>query len=170
MPFPGAHRRASLLAVAFAVPIGATACARDDAPASSSPPASRPSVEQPPAAPASVVTTAAPASAVAQTDAGAPRPACGTKPHPDCPLQAWMKDNATPPLLGGDGPALAEALEKTASFAPPGYTNWVSISLDGARAARSLEIEAAKAACRACHDQYKQRYRGEMRDRPLGQE
>jgi hypothetical protein len=92
---------------------------------------------------------------------------CGTKPLPDCPLQAWMKTNTNPPVLAGDLPALAAALEKTVAFAPPGYTNWVSIAKDGAAAAKGGDLTAAKASCRTCHDQYKQKYKNEMRARKI---
>jgi len=93
--------------------------------------------------------------------------ACGTKPHPDCPLQAWMKANANPPVMTSDTAALAGVLDKIAAFAPPGYTNWASISRDGANAARAGDLAAAKASCRGCHDQYKQKYKTEMRARKI---
>jgi hypothetical protein len=92
---------------------------------------------------------------------------CGTKPLPDCPLQAWMKANMNPPSLAGDTAALATALEKAASFAPPGYTNWTSISNDGAKAAKGGDLAAAKASCRSCHDQYKKKYQAEFRTRKI---
>jgi len=91
---------------------------------------------------------------------------------PDCPLQAWMKKNMTPPILAKDWQGMADSLERAALLAPPdyaksGYTNWVSICHDGANAARAAEYEAVKAACRGCHEQYKTKYRTEMRQRPL---
>ncbi|MBX3216865.1 MAG: hypothetical protein KF850_32825, partial [Labilithrix sp.] len=99
-------------------------------------------------------------------DAGA---GCGTKPLPDCPLQAWMKAHANPPVMTNDLPGLATVLDKTAAFAPPGagYESWASISKDGAAAARSGDLAAAKAACRSCHDQYKQKYKTELRPRKI---
>jgi hypothetical protein len=92
---------------------------------------------------------------------------CGAKPLPDCPLQAWMKANANPPLMQNDLPALATALDKIVELAPPGYTNWASIAKDGADAARSGDLAATKASCRSCHDQYKQKYKTEMRARKI---
>lgn len=92
---------------------------------------------------------------------------CGTKPLPDCPLQAWMKTNANPPVMKNDLPALATALDEIVRFAPPGYTNWASIAKDGAAAARSGDLAAAKASCRTCHDQYKQKYKTEIRARKI---
>jgi hypothetical protein len=78
-----------------------------------------------------------------------------------------MKANMNPPSLAGDTAALATALEKAASFAPPGYSNWASISNDGAKAAKGGDLAAAKAACRSCHDQYKKKYQGELRTRKI---
>lgn len=78
-----------------------------------------------------------------------------------------MKANLNPPVMSKDTAALATALDKTASFAPPAYTNWASISKDGAAAARSGDLDAAKASCSACHEQYKQKYRTEIRARKL---
>jgi hypothetical protein len=95
---------------------------------------------------------------------------CGTKPQPDCPLQAWMK-TIYPHMKANDYQGTAALLERCAKLAPPSaktaYPNWVSISLDGANAARAADMEAVKAACRGCHEQYKDKYRKEMRERPL---
>jgi hypothetical protein len=100
--------------------------------------------------------------------AGSAGPAqCGTKPQPDCPLQGWMKANANPPVTANDTAALAVALDKIVAFAPPGYTNWASVAKDGAAAARTGDMTAAKASCRTCHDQYKAKYKTEMRARKI---
>ena len=88
-------------------------------------------------------------------------------PLAPCPLAAWMKANTAPAILNHDFEALATDLEKVATFAPPGYPNWSSIANDGADAARVQVLDAVKAACRGCHTQYKERYRKELRDRPL---
>ncbi len=109
-------------------------------------------------------------SATAKTTASSDTPAapkCGTKPLPDCPLQAWMKANANPAVATGDTAKIGESLEKMAKMGPPGYSNWASISLDGAKAAKAGNLDAAKASCRTCHDQYKAKYRAEMRDRKI---
>jgi hypothetical protein len=100
-------------------------------------------------------------------DASAAAGECGEKPHPDCPLQAWMKANATPPVSANDLPALAQAFDRMAAFAPAPYPNWASIAKDGASAARAGDMPAAKAACRGCQDQYKKKYKTEMRARKL---
>jgi len=78
-----------------------------------------------------------------------------------------MKANTNPPIAANDLPALATALDKTASFAPAGYGNWASIAKDGAKAARAGDMTAAKASCRTCHDQYKQKYKTELRGRKI---
>jgi hypothetical protein len=93
--------------------------------------------------------------------------ACGDKPAPPCPLAAWMKANASPAITSQNFDALAELLAKTAAFAPQGYTNWASISRDGADAARVQSLDAVKASCRSCHNQYRAKYKAEMRARPL---
>jgi hypothetical protein len=78
-----------------------------------------------------------------------------------------MKANTSPAINAEDFEGLAVALDKTAGFAPPGYTNWASIARDGADAARAQSLDAVKASCRSCHTQYRDRYKREMRDRPL---
>ncbi len=62
---------------------------------------------------------------------------------------------------------LALALDKVVSFAPAGYSNWASIARDGASGARAQHLDAVKAACRGCHNQYKDRYKKEMRRRAI---
>lgn len=78
-----------------------------------------------------------------------------------------MKQHANPPALDKDMPALVTAFDTMATFAPEGYVNWASISRDGAAAARTGDLTAAKAACRSCHDQYKAKYKEELRARAL---
>jgi hypothetical protein len=78
-----------------------------------------------------------------------------------------MKGNTALALSSNDMTALAADFEKVGKMAPPGYTNWASISKDGAAAAKAGTVDAAKAACRGCHDQYKAKYKAEMRARPL---
>jgi hypothetical protein len=78
-----------------------------------------------------------------------------------------MKANTAPAMSAQDFDALATALDKISGFAPPGYTNWVSISKDGADAARVKNLDAVKASCRSCHNQFKDRYKREMRPRAI---
>ena len=96
-----------------------------------------------------------------------PGATCGKRPLPDCPLQAWMKANTGGAMQSKDFTKLAAALDNTASFAPPGYGTWASISHDGAKAARAQDMDGVKASCRNCHTQFKQRYITEMRARKI---
>ncbi len=172
--------RSRLAVTILATALGLAACSKDEPPAPSAPP--------PPSAAASVApplpplpslappASTAPASASASaspagSSSAAPAATCGDKPLPACPLAAWMKNNTSPAMTAQDFGALATALEKIVTFAPTGatppYTNWVSISKDGADAARAQSLDGVKASCRGCHNQYKARYRKEMRDRPI---
>jgi hypothetical protein len=121
----------------------------------------------PSAAPSAVASAVPSAKAAAITKPVATGPTCGVKPLPDCPLQAWMKTNTAPAMAAGDLPALATAFDQIAKFAPAGYANWASIAKDGARAGREAQLDAVKAACRGCHDQYKTKYKTEIRTRAL---
>lgn len=151
---------ASVVALAMGV-----ACTRSEGTAPAGSTSAAPPSSAAPAASGSA--TASASAAPAAPAASAPAAECGTKPLPDCPLQAWMKANANPPATANDMPALAIALEKMVAFAPPGYTNWASIAKDGAAAAKSGDTAAAKASCRSCHDQYKAKYKAELRARKI---
>lgn len=150
--------------------LAVTACSKSEAPT--------PAPAESAASPIATASATAPKAATSETAPSSPSPTpatsasaapveCGTKLLPDCPLQAWMKSNLNPPVMRKDTAALATALEKAATFAPPGYTNWASISKDGAAAARGGDLDAAKAACSTCHNQYKQKYKTEIRARKL---
>ena len=78
-----------------------------------------------------------------------------------------MKANTSAAMSAEDFDALAVALDKVATFAPAGYTNWASIAKDGASAAHAQSLDGVKASCRGCHNQYKDKYKKEMRDRPI---
>jgi hypothetical protein len=78
-----------------------------------------------------------------------------------------MKANTSAAMSAQDFDALAKALDKVVTFAPAGYSNWASIARDGASAARSQAVDGVKASCRSCHNQYKDKYKKEMRDRPI---
>jgi hypothetical protein len=93
--------------------------------------------------------------------------ACGGDGQPKCPMQAWMKANMAPAAAGGDGAALAKAMDYVASHSPPGFSNWTSIAKDAADKARAGDLDTVKKACKTCHDQYKAKYKAEMRDRPF---
>ncbi len=91
---------------------------------------------------------------------------CGSKQNP-CPLQKWMKQHTQADLSAGDNTAIAADLEKIAAMAPDGYSKWAPIAKDGATAARAGNTDAVKASCRGCHDDYKTKYKTEMRGRAV---
>jgi hypothetical protein len=86
----------------------------------------------------------------------------------DPPLKVWMKANAAAGVNHRDFQGLTLALQKLATFAPPGYPFWGSIARDGADAARVQDIDAVRGACRGCHSEYRDRYKRELRARPIG--
>lgn len=149
---PSASAAASAAASASAAPSASAAASASADPAASAS-----------AAPSASAAASASGKPAASASAGV---ACGSKTNP-CPLQKWMQDNANPAVSAGDTAALATALEQMQKFAPAGYTNWVSISKDGAKAAKAGDLAGAKASCRSCHDQYKNKYKTEMRDRKI---
>jgi hypothetical protein len=117
---------------------------------------------------APAMAVASPPDAAVDNAAAADGGACGKKPLPDCPLQAWMKLHMTPASNAQDFDALGAQLRMIAANAPtePGYSNWASIAGDGARAAKVADIDGVRASCRGCHAQYKPKYRAELRQRP----
>jgi len=100
---------------------------------------------------------------------------CGARDLHDCPLQGWMKRNATTMLEFGDISTLGLVFDQIATFAPVDpsqdsglvYANWKSIAVDGADATRMGNLNAAKAACRGCHSQYRASYHANMRAREI---
>jgi hypothetical protein len=80
-------------------------------------------------------------------------------------MQGWMKRVMAPASAEGNGAELAKALTYVAEHAPPGYDNWASIAKTGAAKAKDGDVDGAKAACKQCHDAYKDQYKSSMRDR-----
>jgi hypothetical protein len=74
-----------------------------------------------------------------------------------------MKANTGPAMAGLDFVAMTAALDRVVAFAPDGYTNWASIARDGSSAGRVQNLDGVRAACRGCHNQYKDKYKREMR-------
>jgi hypothetical protein len=157
----------------------ATAAAAHPAPAEPTPPTPVPETAAPPPSTSAHTEVAAtkpkaakPTAAGTATHAAAPAPAegpktfdCGEKGQPVCPLQGFMKSQVAPAVANGDNALLAKALDQVAGHAPPGLTSWSAIAKGGAAKARAGDIVGAKDSCKACHDQYKTRYKTEMRDR-----
>jgi len=100
---------------------------------------------------------------------------CGSRDLHDCPLQGWMKINATTMLEFGDISTLAVVFDQIVALAPMDtnddggllYENWKSIAHDGANASRAGNISAVRAACRGCHSEYRARYHANLRARGL---
>lgn len=104
---------------------------------------------------------------VAASGSTANAPGCGDPGQPMCPLQEWMRTKLAQPALDKDGPKLASGLEYLATHRPAGYEGWAEIAREGAEKARAGDITGARVSCRSCHNQFKARYRVELRDRPF---
>jgi len=111
--------------------------------------------------------TAATATATAAWSGPAKTYDCGAKGQKPCPMQGWMKKVMAEASSSDEGDKLAQALAYAARRPPPGYTEWTALAEGGAAKARAGDVDGAKAACKRCHDLYKERYEGEMRDRPF---
>lgn len=101
-----------------------------------------------------------------------PPVACGEEGQPDCPLQGWMKEHAGPAAEDGDATRLEEAYTQIAGFAPDpawnaGATGWRALAEDGATKARNGDVRGARAACKACHTAWRDRFKAEHRHDPV---
>jgi hypothetical protein len=103
--------------------------------------------------PAPVVS--APAAAATATD-------CGTKENP-CPMQKVMRGMAA----ASTPEALEAAFNRVAALSPNAGWAWTSIAKKGAELAKSGDAAAAKAQCKACHDQHREAYKAQYRARKL---
>jgi hypothetical protein len=92
-----------------------------------------------------------------------PAGSCGKSGLPDCPLQAWMKGTLQASLKAGDLARLGDALDELARAAPHGFEGWAASARSAATAAKGGDVEAVRAQCRACHDQFRSKFRAEMR-------
>jgi hypothetical protein len=98
--------------------------------------------------------------------------ACGAKGQPSCPLQGWMEKNMDANVEKNDTKALAAAFEKAAGFAPDpkwndGASGWSKIAKEGAAAAKSGDMAAAKKTCKTCHKAWRDKYKKEFRTKPV---
>jgi hypothetical protein len=88
---------------------------------------------------------------------------CGSKENP-CPLQKWMRQNMAPALAAGDSAGLAVALDKVAKNSPDAsWATWATFSKQGSDAAKKGDLAGAKAACKGCHDAFKDKYKAQYR-------
>ena len=99
--------------------------------------------------------------------ASADAPACGGKTNP-CPLQKWMQDNIGSKMADGNLKDVATGLDKAATFTPdPSWADWATFAKAGADAARKGDTPGTKAACKSCHDKFKQQYKDKFRSRAV---
>jgi hypothetical protein len=88
---------------------------------------------------------------------------------PKTPLGKWMKPNMGAPMAGQDFDALKKSFDLVAGKGAPSaaYANWVSLLKQGSTAAGASDLSGVKAACKGCHDQYKQNYIKDFPDKPF---
>jgi len=88
---------------------------------------------------------------------------------PLTPLGQWMKPNMGAPLAGGDFATLQKNFEFVGGKPPPSgdYGQWASFAKTGSAAASKQDAAAVKAACKQCHDNYKEKYRKDFATRPF---
>ena len=82
---------------------------------------------------------------------------------PKTPLGKWMKPNMGAPMAGQDFGALQKGFDAVAAKPPAkgassDYAQWAAIAKKGSAAAAASDAAGVKAACKGCHDQYKQAY------------
>jgi hypothetical protein len=105
--------------------------------------------------------------AFAPSIASADGAACGAKTNP-CPLQKWMQDNIGSKMADGNMAAVATGLDKAATLSPDAsWGDWATYAKAGADAARKNDTPGVKAACKNCHDKYKQQYKDKYRTKAV---
>ena len=99
--------------------------------------------------------------------------ACGTKENP-CPLQKWMRQTMAPANASGDMASLATAFDKVSKIAPDpkwngadAKANWDAIAKAGQAAAKANDAAGVKAACKSCHDSFKDKYKAQFRTKAV---
>jgi hypothetical protein len=92
---------------------------------------------------------------------------CGARGQKPCPMQKWMKTVMAAASSSEDGDKLAEALTYVANHPPPGFTAWAALATGGAKKAKAGDLDGAKVSCKQCHDQFKDKYKTTLRDRPF---
>ncbi len=161
---PEVKPSAAAMTAPSAAPVVSAAAPKVEASAAAAP------VDSAAAAPTEVASAAASAAAAPATSAAAasgPKTFdCGAKGQKACPMQGWMKGVMGPATSSGDAEKIAKGLDYIAAKPPPGMGNWSSIAKTGAAKAKAGDIDGAKASCKICHDQYKEKYKTTLRDKP----
>jgi hypothetical protein len=79
-----------------------------------------------------------------------------------------MRATLAAPLAENNTTALATGLEKAAALVPDrAWSSWVVLARSGAEAAKQGDIARARAACKGCHDAWRDTYRAKYRLRPI---
>ncbi len=96
---------------------------------------------------------------------------CGKAGLPDCPLQAWMKDNMVKPKAAGDWAKLKTGFEKIGKSNPFDKTKdkkefdaWTDSVKKGIDAADKQNKDDVNGACNDCHNAARKPYRERFRD------
>jgi hypothetical protein len=94
---------------------------------------------------------------------------CGRPGAPACPLQRWMRENASVAYASRETAGLATMLERAAALNPDRerWRKWETIALSGAARVRRRGPDAALSACVGCHDTYRAEYVKSHRTRRL---
>lgn len=103
--------------------------------------------------------------------AGDPAPAfagtCGDPGQPACPLQSFMRSKVAAPLAQKDMAQLASNLDRVSAVPPDAsWSTWSTFAKQGADAARKNDVPGTRAACKGCHDAWREKYRKDFRTRP----
>ena len=96
---------------------------------------------------------------------------CGKAGLPDCPLQAWMKDNMVKPKAAGDWSKLEGSFGKIGKSNPFDKTKetkefdaWNASVKKGIDAAKAQNKDDVNGACNDCHTATRKMYREKYRD------
>jgi hypothetical protein len=99
---------------------------------------------------------------------------CGKAGLPDCPYQAWMKDNMVKPKAAGEWARLEIAFDKVGKTNPfdkvketKEYEAWLSAVRHGIDAAKAQKKDDVNGACNECHTAARKTFRAKYRDTPL---
>jgi hypothetical protein len=92
-----------------------------------------------------------------------------TAAGPLTPLGKWMKPNMGAPLAGQDFATLQQSFQLVAGKPPPSgdYPQWSAFAKGGGAAAAKQDVAGVKAACKQCHDAYKEKYKKEFATQPF---
>jgi hypothetical protein len=94
-------------------------------------------------------------------------PSCGQDNQADCPLQHWMDQRMNTAFTTRNVRDLVSAFRFLSKIAPARYQDWVGWAAGGAAAAARSDFQVVKRACTGCHNDYRERYRLELRGRAL---